>query len=425
MPSLLNIYSFDEIEGTDNWTQVLQLATTESLQKVESVKASIPKDHVATIIYTSGTTGTPKGVMLTHYNIVSNALNAKKSFPFEDTPIYDKVLSFLPLNHIFEKCVTYIYLFSGITIYYAQSMETIGENLKEIKPDGFTTVPRLLEKVFERIMTTGSQLTGIKRKLFFWSVALATKYDNRSSGGAWYNMQLAIANKLVFSKWREALGGNIKFIVTGGAACQEKLLRIFNAAKIPVYEGYGPTENSPVISVNRKEEGGTMFGTVGLPVIGAEVKLEEDGEICVKGTSVMKGYYKRPDATAESIINGWMHSGDIGIRDDDGFYFIVDRTKDMIIRGGYNVYPREIEELMMQHPAVSMVAVIGIPHQEYGEEIKACVVLKPDATITDKELINWTKEQIASYKYPRVIEFMSSLPMGASGKILKRELRVK
>jgi len=286
VPSLKNVYTFDKVERAKHWSEVTALADEGSLAEVTKIKATIPVSHLATIIYTSGTTGTPKGVMLSHKNIFSNVHFSKESFPFNDAP-ETRVLSFLPLNHIFEKMCTYIYLYSGISIYYAESLETIGDNLREIRPNGFTTVPRLLEKVFERIMAAGNQLTGVKRKLFFWAVALAEKYDNRKSGGPWYNLQLALANKLVFTKWREALGGNISYVITGGAACQVKLLRIFNAAKVPVYEGYGPTENSPVISVNRQEQGGTKFGTVGPVINGIEVKLAEDGEICVAGPCVM------------------------------------------------------------------------------------------------------------------------------------------
>ncbi|MET3878533.1 long-chain fatty acid--CoA ligase [Chitinophaga sp. OAE865] len=360
VPSLQHVYTFDEIPGATHWSVIPAQATPELLQQVEQIKAGIDPGHLATIIYTSGTTGTPKGVMLTHSNIVSNAFLSKESFPFEDAPQPSKVLSFLPLNHIFEKCVTYIYLFSGISIYYAESMDTLSANLKEIGPDGFTTVPRLLEKVFEKIMATGSGLTGIKRKLFFWAVSLAGKYDNNISGGAWYNLQLAIANKLIFSKWRQALGNNIRFIVTGGAACQEKLLRIFNAAGIPVYEGYGPTENSPVICVNRKTPGDTKFGTVGPPINGIEVKLAEDGEICVKGPSVMKGYYKRPDLTAETVIDGWLHTGDIGLWVDNKFLKITDRKKELFkTSGGKYVAPQPIENKFKESPFIEQIMVVG------------------------------------------------------------------
>ncbi|MDR6567956.1 long-chain acyl-CoA synthetase [Chitinophaga ginsengisegetis] len=360
VPSLQHIYTFDEIPGTTHWSTIPAQATPALLEQVESIKAGIDPHHLATIIYTSGTTGTPKGVMLSHHNIVSNVLLSKESFPFEDSPQPSKVLSFLPLNHIFEKCVTYIYLYSGISIYYAESMDTLSANLKEISPDGFTTVPRLLEKVFEKIMATGSELTGVKRKLFFWAVSLAGKYDNNISGGAWYNLQLAIANKLIFSKWRQALGNKIRFIVTGGAACQEKLLRIFNAAQIPVYEGYGPTENSPVICVNRKTPGDMKFGTVGPPINGIEVKLAEDGEICVKGPSVMMGYYKRPDLTAETVIDGWLHTGDVGSWVDDKFLKITDRKKELFkTSGGKYVAPQPIENKFKESPFIEQIMVVG------------------------------------------------------------------
>jgi long-chain acyl-CoA synthetase len=240
-------------------------------------------------------------------------------------------------------------------------METIADNLREIKPDGFTTVPRLLEKVFEKIMAKGSELTGVKRKLFFWAVNLAEKYDNNVSGGIWYNARLALANKLVFSKWRKALGENISFIVSGGAACQVKLLKIFNAAKIPVYEGYGPTENSPVISVNRKKpKSDTKFGTVGPPISGIEVKLAEDGEILVKGPTVMVGYYKRPDLTAEVIIDGWLHTGDIGTWESGRFLKITDRKKELFkTSGGKYVAPQPIENKLKESNYVEQVIVIG------------------------------------------------------------------
>ncbi|MEO7312116.1 MAG: long-chain fatty acid--CoA ligase [Chitinophagaceae bacterium] len=366
VPSLINVFTFDQVPGADHWSTISDRATASLKQQVETTKASISEDHIATIIYTSGTTGTPKGVMLSHGNIVSNVRHSKESFPFEDAP-QSKVLSFLPLNHIFEKTCSYIYLFSGIGIWYAEGLETIGENLKEVCPDGFTTVPRLLEKLFEKIMNTGSKLTGIKKKLFYWAVDLGFKYDNLKSGGMWYTMQLAIANKLVFSKWREGLGGNVKYIITGGAACQERLLRIFNAAGIPVYEGYGPTENSPVITVNRKEKGGTKFGTVGPPIVGQEVKLAEDGEIMVKGPSVMKGYYKRPDFTAETMRDGWLLTGDIGIWVDNKYLKITDRKKELFkTSGGKYVAPQPIENKLKESPFVEQVIVVGAEQKFVG-----------------------------------------------------------
>jgi long-chain acyl-CoA synthetase len=360
VPSLKNIYTYDHIAGADHWSQLLDLGSAAGQQKVEEIKAGIRPGHLATIIYTSGTTGIPKGVMLSHENIVSNVLMSKESFPFPDAP-ETKVLSFLPLNHIFERTVTYIYLFSGISIYYAESLDTIADNLKEVHPDGFTTVPRLLEKVYEKIMAAGHELTGIKRALFYWSVGLAEKYDNLKSGSWLYRKKLGLANKLVFSKWRAALGGNISFIVTGGAACQEKLLRIFCGAGIPVYEGYGPTEHSPVISVNRRAPAGlTKFGTVGPLINGTELHLAEDGEICVKSPSIMMGYYKRPDLTQETVIDGWLHTGDIGILEDGKFLRITDRKKELFkTSGGKYVAPQSVESKMKDSPYIEQVLVVG------------------------------------------------------------------
>jgi long-chain acyl-CoA synthetase len=355
---LKEVYTFDKIAGAKHWTE-LKSKDANKLAEVEAIKKTVPVDQVATFIYTSGTTGTPKGVMLTHRNIYFNLTMGRESFPFPDAPSL-KVLSFLPLNHIFEKVVSYIYMYSGMGIFYAESLDTIADNLREVKPDGFTTVPRLLEKVFEKIMLKGEELTGLKRKLFFWSVALAEQYDNLVPGSWWYQFKLKIANKLIFTKWRDALGGNVKFIVTGGAACQVKLLRIFNAAQIPVYEGYGPTENSPIISINLRKPNGTKFGTVGHVIKGVDYKLEADGEICVAGPSVMLGYYKRPDLTAETIIDGWLHTGDIGEIVDGTFLKITDRKKELFkTSGGKYVAPQPVENKMKESPFIEQIVLIG------------------------------------------------------------------
>ena len=378
IPTVKDIFAFNLIEGAKHWSEVLDKSTEAGLAEIETIKSKIQKDDLATIIYTSGTTGTPKGVMLSHNNIVQNAFLSKECFPFDDQPKY-KALSFLPLNHIFEKMVSYIYMFSGIGIYYAESLETIGANLQEVKPDVFTTVPRLLEKVYERIMGKGAELKGIKRQLFFWAVDVAKKYDNLIDGGFLYNLKLSVANKLIFSKWREALGGNIKYIITGGAACQERLIRIFNAAKIPLYEGYGPTENSPVISVNRREPGGMKFGTVGPPIKGVEVKLMDDGEICVKGPSMMVGYYKRPDLTAEAIIDGWLHTGDIGVFEDDKFLRITDRKKELFkTSGGKYVAPSAIENKLKESRFIEQVIVLGA-----GQKFVGALIVPSFANLKD------------------------------------------
>ena len=357
--SLGNIYSFDEMPGVNFWKEISDNVTEQELKNLEAVKKTISAENCATIIYTSGTTGTPKGVMLSHRNIVSNVLNAVKSFPFERN-VNGRSLSFLPLNHIFERLASYIFIYGAHSIYFAESLETVGENLKEVKPTVFCTVPRLLEKVYEKIMAKGSELSGVKKKLFFWAADLANKYDNIKGGGLTYNLQLALANKIIFNKWREALGNNLSYIITGGAACQVRLLRIFNAAQIPIYEGYGPTENSPVISVNRQGKGGMKFGTVGPVMEGQEVKLEADGEICVKGPSVMMGYYKRPDLTKETIINGWLHTGDIGVFEAGKFLKITDRKKELFkTSGGKYVAPQPIENKMKESPFVEQIMIIG------------------------------------------------------------------
>jgi len=406
IPSLKEIFVFDAIPGTTHWKTLLQPEDSSFLPKVNEIKASIPPSHLATIIYTSGTTGTPKGVMLSHKNIYSNVMMSKESFPFKDAP-GSKILSFLPLNHIFEKACTYIYLYSGISIYYAENLDTIGDNLKEVKPDGFTTVPRLLEKVFEKIMSKGNELTGTKRKLFFWAVDLAEKYDNHISGGVWYNLQLAIARKLIFTKWKEALGGRVSFIITGGAACQVKLLRIFNAAGIPVYEGYGPTENSPVITVNRQSPGGMRFGTVGPPVNGQEVRIADDGEICVKGPSVMEGYYLRPDLTAEVIIDGWLYTGDIGVWIDNKYLKITDRKKELFkTSGGKYVAPQPIENKFKESPFIEQMMVVGADKKFVG-----ALIVPSFATLKDwmreKGLTYTTNEDVVHH--PRVLELYKEL----------------
>ncbi|MCO5239771.1 MAG: long-chain fatty acid--CoA ligase [Chitinophagaceae bacterium] len=402
IPTVKEIYTFNRVENARHWSEVLEKATDSGLAEIETVKAKIQKNDLATIIYTSGTTGTPKGVMLSHNNIVQNTFLSKESFPFDDEPHY-KALSFLPLNHIFEKTVSYIYMFSGIGIYYAESLETIGANLQEVKPDVFTTVPRLLEKVYERIIGKGAELTGIKKQLFFWAVNLGKKYDNLIDGGFLYNLQLSIANKLIFSKWREALGGNIKYIITGGAACQERLLRIFNAAKIPLYEGYGPTENSPVIAVNRREPGGMKMGTVGPPIKGVDVKLMDDGEICVKGPSVMEGYYKRPDLTAEAIIDGWLHTGDIGIFEDNKFLRITDRKKELFkTSGGKYVAPSAIENKLKESRFIEQVIVVGS-----GQKFVGALIVPSFASLKDwcqKNDVPFTSNE-SIIKDPKVLAF--------------------
>jgi long-chain acyl-CoA synthetase len=355
--SLQEIYTFEHAPNARHWKEVSDRATPELLARIQPIADKIGYEDVATIIYTSGTTGTPKGVMLSHRNILSNVMACIPCFPPGENM---KALSFLPLNHIFEKMVSYLYLFNGTSIYYAESLETIGDNLKEVKPNMFTTVPRLLEKVYDRIMQKGNELTGVKRKLFFWAHTLAEKFEINANQGLWYTMQLKLANKLIFNKWREALGNNIRCIVTGGAACQVRLIRIFTAAKVTVMEGYGLTETSPVIAVNRYQEDGRMFGTTGPLIDGVEVKIAEDGEILCKGPNVMMGYYKRPDLTDEVITDGWFHTGDIGMLTNNKFLKITDRKKELFkTSGGKYVAPLPVENKLKESPFIEQVMIVG------------------------------------------------------------------
>lgn len=355
--SLKEIYTFEHVANAKHWKEVTALATPALVAQIKPVADKITYEDLATIIYTSGTTGTPKGVMLSHRNILSNVMSSMPCFPPGEEM---RSLSFLPLNHIFERMVTYLYLFRGTSIYYAESLETIGDNLKEVKPHMFTTVPRLLEKVYDKIMQKGNELTGTKKKLFFWAHSLAEKFEINKDLGSWYNFKLALANKLIFSKWREGLGNEIKCIVTGGAACQVRLIRIFTAAKITIMEGYGLTETSPVVAVNRYEESGRAFGTVGPLINEVEVKIAEDGEILCKGPNIMMGYYKRPDLTAEVIHDGWFSTGDIGTLTENNFLKITDRKKELFkTSGGKYVAPLPIENKLKESPFIEQVMLVG------------------------------------------------------------------
>lgn len=364
VPSIKEVYSFEHVSSTPHWKEILSLGKQEHYQQIETASSKINSEDLFTIIYTSGTTGVPKGVMLSHHNILSNVMACIPVFP---PGTKQKALSFLPLNHIFERMVSYVYLFKGAGIYYAESLDTIADNLKEIKPNMFTTVPRLLEKVYDRIMQKGSELTGTKKKLFYWAHGLAEKFEINKDLGLGYNLQLALANKLIFSKWREGLGNNIQCIVTGGAACQVRLIRIFTAAKITIMEGYGLTETSPVIAVNRFEENDRMFGTVGPLIDNVEVKIAEDGEILCKGPNVMMGYYKRPDLTAEVINDGWFYTGDIGDMVDGRFLKITDRKKELFkTSGGKYVAPLPVENKLKESPFIEQVMLVGAERKFVG-----------------------------------------------------------
>ncbi len=362
--SLIHIYSFELIEGVKHWKEILNLSSPERLSEAAITAEKIGYEDLATIIYTSGTTGKPKGVMLSHKNILSNVKSSIPCFPPGENL---KALSFLPLNHIFERMVSYIYLFKGTSIYYAESLDTIGENIREVKPHLFTTVPRLLEKIYDRIMAKGRELSGIKKNLFFWAHDLAAKFDIQKKGTLAYRAQLALANKLVFKKWREALGDQLLCIVTGGAACQVRLIRIFTAAEIPIMEGYGLTETSPVISVNRFDEKDRMVGTVGPLIQDVNVKIADDGEILCKGPNVMMGYYKNPELTAETFENGWFKTGDIGMMVDNIFLKITDRKKELFkTSGGKYVAPLPIENKLKESRYIENVIILGAERKYTG-----------------------------------------------------------
>lgn len=363
IPSLRGIFTFENVSNARLWKELFRPVNESALSEIKNISSKIRSEDLATIIYTSGTTGKPKGVMLSHNNILSNVIACVPCLPVADL----KVLSFLPLNHIFERMISYFYMYKGASIYYAESLESIGDNLKEVKPNMFTTVPRLLEKVYDKIMKKGSDLTGIKKKLFFWAHDLATKFEINQNQGVWYNAQLALANKLIFSKWREALGNNILCIVSGGAACQVRLIRIFTAAKIPILEGYGLTETSPVISVNRYQEENRRFGTVGPVIDDVAVKIADDGEILCKGPNIMMGYYRQPELTKEVITDSWFHTGDIGTLVDNKFLKITDRKKEMFkTSGGKYVAPLPIENKLKESMYIEQVMVLGADKKYVG-----------------------------------------------------------
>jgi long-chain acyl-CoA synthetase len=353
---LEHLYSFDEISFCENWSKVLNMASDEQNDELKNRMDAVKPEDLVSLIYTSGTTGNPKGVMLTHNNIMSNVLACEPRIPASfDT----RALTFLPACHIYERMLQYLYMYIGTSIYYAESLETIGDNIREVKPHIFTAVPRLLEKVFDKIMAKGEELTGIKKKLFFWAVGLAEQYELEGKSG-WYLFQLKLANKVIFSKWREALGGNVQAIASGSAALQARLARIFMAAQIPVMEGYGLTETSPVVSVNAEKQG-VCFGSVGTVLDGVEVKIAEDGEILVKGPNVMIGYYNNPTATAEVMdADGWFHTGDIGEFVQGKFLKITDRKKEMFkTSGGKYVAPQVMENRFKASRFIEQIIVIG------------------------------------------------------------------
>jgi long-chain acyl-CoA synthetase len=395
------IYSFDQIAGVAHWTELEKLGADQDVAQLAGHKAAVKETDLLTLIYTSGTTGRPKGVMLTHANIVSNTLSTCVSFTHVANGV-GKALSFLPLCHIYERTGSYVYMYKGVGIYYAESMETIGANLQEIKPQTFNTVPRLLEKVYDKIVGKGMELTGVKKALFFWALNLGLRFEPHKDLGGWYNFQLKLANKIIFSKWREALGGQIKSIQSGAAALQPRLARVFWAAGIPISEGYGMTEASPVITSAQVDPKLMRVGTVGTPLSGVEVKIASDGEILCKGPNVMVGYYKEPEMTADTIKDGWLHTGDVGELLEGKYLRITDRKKEMFkTSGGKYVAPQLLENKYKESLLIEQIMVIGENRNFPSalivpsfDSLKEWCRLHDLAYTTDEEMV----------KHPKVLE---------------------
>ncbi len=378
-PALQHVFTMENVTGAQHWSEIKKAGASIEESTVQERMKKVQYEDLATIIYTSGTTGNPKGVMLSHRNLLSNVEACIEPIPADKN---SRVLSFLPVCHVYERMLHYLYMYIGASIHFAESMDTIGDNIKEVKPDVFTAVPRLIEKVFDKIMVKGDELTGIKRKLFFWAVELAEEYDVVGKS-AWYHFKLKIARKLIFSKWQEALGGNVKAIASGSAALQPRLARIFIAAGIDVLEGYGLTETSPVISVNCHQKG-IRIGTVGALLDGVSVKIAEDGEILVQGPNVMMGYYNLPEATAEVMKDGWFHTGDIGEFVEGKFLKITDRKKEIFkTSGGKYIIPQAMENKFKESRFIEQIMVIG-----EGQKFPAALIVPSFAFVTE-----WAKRK--------------------------------
>lgn len=370
-PKIENIYSFDQIDGVSNWMEIISLGLANSgklERKLQEIKESIKPDDLSSIIYTSGTTGLAKGVMLSHKNFMSNVEACLPALPVKADGIF---LSFLPLCHVFERIVNYLVQTRGCAVYYAESVDTIGENLREVSPNGFAAVPRVIEKLYDKLILKGKELTGIKRMIFFWAVNIGLKYELNNANGPFYELQKKLVDKLIFSKWREALGGNVEVVISGGAALQARLARVFNAAGIPIHEGYGLTETSPVIAVNYNKYPKMKFGTVGPVLDNVKVKIAKDGEILMKGPSLMIGYYKDPEKT-EAVIDsdGWFHTGDIGELHEHNILKITDRKKEIFkLSTGKYVAPQVVENFFKESQFIEQIMVVGA-----GEKYAAALI---------------------------------------------------
>lgn len=384
--SLQGLYTFRKNEDLPHLNELIERGKNNPQpEKLAELKSNVAPHDIATIIYTSGTTGNPKGVMLAHDNILQNVEAVKDICVVDHTY---KAVSYLPLCHVYERTNIYWFHYKGLSIYYAESMGTIADNIREVKPQVLTTVPRLLEKVYDKILDKGSKLKGVKKAIFNWAVSLGSRYDIEGKGPV-YNIQLRLADKLVFSKWRDALGGELKIVVSGGAALQPRLNRVFNAAGIPVLEGYGLTETSPVIAVNTVHPGGTRFGTVGKPLHNVEVRIADDGEILCKGPNVMKGYYKQPELTAEAIDKeGWFHTGDMGALEPEGHLRITGRKKEIFKTSlGKYISPQLLENKFKESAFIDGIVVLG-ENQKY-----AAALIVPDFV----QLKSWCEHRGIDY----------------------------
>ncbi len=423
------VYSFDSIEGAKNWTEIVELGKKNDdayhRGKVTNIKESITKDDVATIIYTSGTTGLSKGVMLTHWNFLYQVHQIERKIKLNSSHVN---FSFLPLCHVLERIGNYTFQYLGLSIYYAESIEKIADNLKEVRPHVFVSVPRLIERIYDKIIQKGKELEGKKKEIFFWAIELGLKYELRGKNGLWYEAQLALANKLVFNKWREAMGGRLIFSISGGAALQARLARIFWAARMPLLEGYGLTETAPVICVNLPNKGETKFGTAG-PMLGKEqeVKIADDGEILFRGPNLMPGYYKNPEKTAEVIDkDGWFHTGDIGELVENKFVKITDRKKEIFkLSTGKYVMPQLIENILKESIYIEQAMVVGhnekfvgaliSPNFEYLHDWAA------DKKIHYHDNKHLVEQEVVIEKYQEEVERMNK-KLGKTQKVKKFQL---
>jgi long-chain acyl-CoA synthetase len=370
LKGLQQIFTFNKVEEADHWTTITDAGESNApalYDRVQDIKEQVSEDDILSIIYTSGTTGQPKGVMLSHKNLLSNGINGAKVQHMNHT---HKALSFLPLSHVFEHMCCYMYHYLGVKTYYAENLSTIARDINDLQVDGFIAVPRLLESIYEKIVSKARTLSKVKRSIFFWALRLAEKYEPFENQSPIYKMQLSIADKLVFSKWRQALSKNIIFIGCGGSALQPRLARLFWAAGLPVFEGYGLTETSPVLAVNYNKPGKIKLGTVGTALIGVEIKIAPDGEILAKTPGLMKGYYKDEEATREVIDeDGWFHTGDIGELVDGKYVKITDRKKEIFkMSNGKYLAPQQIENKLKESFYIQQLMIVG-ENQKFASAI--------------------------------------------------------